>query len=480
MLKHESFMNGNSASLDSATRLLGAQMIKSLALTGGDLYLRTGTDIALLLEPTSAGEKNLASFARDANRCTSLEKSGGQTSIGASRDIAYTGFRSEDRRISTYLAKIGGNVVVTNSLAQLERLRGVAERKVDSLASLDEFTFFRHRYSLESEHETAFVFISDATIRRWCGPQWRITSARRTRAVAKMAELQAANMDDLVHQRIKTKAVMIQALSRLRLDYCRLLLVACNPMYMEALNSKRRLENWTSRKFPKPRRMVMDVGAGYQSRWRNFFDPIGIQLSLREGVIESDVTVMPLIAGTDYRELIDVSEGSSLNSTSGDPHAESVMHFVLSLNHESEMLSDLNRNIGNFIPGIQVDLFSWIGDSFSIYADQSSFWDEWLKVAEAADSGRGFESREATEFLQANLNRLPVAVRLEISSGLRLGLFLAAIKDLLNQQPLGFYSGKHSSITNNPSSASLRQCFRRKENYRMTFGSTTWQPVSSY
>jgi hypothetical protein len=33
--------------------------------------------------------------------------------------------------------------------------------------------------------------ITDATIRRWCGPEWRIGATRRTRAAAVIAELQA-------------------------------------------------------------------------------------------------------------------------------------------------------------------------------------------------------------------------------------------------------------------------------------------------
>ena len=33
--------------------------------------------------------------------------------------------------------------------------------------------------------------ITDATIRRWCGPEWRIGASRRTRAAAAIAELQA-------------------------------------------------------------------------------------------------------------------------------------------------------------------------------------------------------------------------------------------------------------------------------------------------
>ena len=167
---------------------------------------------------------------------------------------------------------------------------------------------------------------------------------------------------------------------------------------------------------------------GYQSRWRNFFDPIGIQLSLSDGTFESDVTVMPLIAGSDYRDLIDLSQGSSLSGSSGDPHAESILHFVLSLNHESDMLRQLNGAAGNFAPGLQVDIFSWIGDSVAFYIDKSTFWDEWLEVAESDYEGREIDSRDSVEFLQANLNRVPVAIRVEVESGFRLGLFLTALK----------------------------------------------------
>ena len=99
--------------------------------------------------------------------------------------------------VCSYVARLDHAVVVTNSLYQLERLAAVAKKKSPSIASLPEYVFFRDRYRLGDPEETALVFLSDATIRRWCGPRWRIATSRQTRDMAVLAELQAANMDRL-------------------------------------------------------------------------------------------------------------------------------------------------------------------------------------------------------------------------------------------------------------------------------------------
>ena len=64
---------------------------------------------------------------------------------------------------------------------EIERLAAVKE----SIASLDEYRFFRQRY--KRGDETAFVIITDGAIRRWCGPKWRISMSRRLRAAAQLA-----------------------------------------------------------------------------------------------------------------------------------------------------------------------------------------------------------------------------------------------------------------------------------------------------
>ena len=116
---------------------------------------------------------------------------------GESDGIEYYNVRSPDRSVCSYVARLDHAVVVTNSLYQIERLAAVANKKSPSIASLPEYVFFRDRYKLGDPEETGFVFLSDATIRRWCGPRWRIATSRRPATWPFVAELQAANMDRL-------------------------------------------------------------------------------------------------------------------------------------------------------------------------------------------------------------------------------------------------------------------------------------------
>ena len=126
-----------------------------------------------------------------------------ETSAEVDKAIAYTGMRSADRRVCSYVARLGDVVVVTNSLAQLNQLIEVRQHKRPSLADLQEFKFFRTRYPLGEADESALLFLSDPTIRRWCGPQWRIASSRRTREMGVMNDLQADFLDSLVGGRIE-------------------------------------------------------------------------------------------------------------------------------------------------------------------------------------------------------------------------------------------------------------------------------------
>src|SRR5438477_62354 len=83
-----------------------------------------------------------------------------------------------------------------NSPYQLGRLVSAAKGKTAALASQDEYTFFRSRYAKGDKDETAFLVLTDATIRRWCGPRWRIGSSRRTQVAAVLAEMQAAHLEE--------------------------------------------------------------------------------------------------------------------------------------------------------------------------------------------------------------------------------------------------------------------------------------------
>ena len=148
-----------------------------MAVTGSDPFFPTGTDVAVLFESPQPGALESLLLARIALAAAEAKERPSPSS-GEVGGLTYHGFCSPDRSMSSYVAQLDGAVVVTNSLYQLERLAAVQQGKSKSIATLPEYTFFRIRYPLGDAEETALAFLSDATIRRWCGPRWRIADSR--------------------------------------------------------------------------------------------------------------------------------------------------------------------------------------------------------------------------------------------------------------------------------------------------------------
>ncbi len=166
--------------MSSIARLLGPQFVTSVALTGSDPYFPIGTDVAVLFEsPQPAALENLL-LGRIALAAVAAKNA--KPVSGEVAGLKYRGFLSPDRSMSSYIAQLDGAVIVTNSTYQLGRLAEARKDTSKSIAALPEYIFFRTRYRLGDREETALALLSDATIRRWCGPRWRIADSRRTRA----------------------------------------------------------------------------------------------------------------------------------------------------------------------------------------------------------------------------------------------------------------------------------------------------------
>jgi len=160
--------------ISGIARLLGPKVAQSVALTGSDPYFPTGTDVAVLFEAPDLAMLEQLIMAQVTMKAQGTKEA--KPIKGEVAGVAFQGFRSPDRSVCVYVARLDGIVVVTNSPYQIQRLAGVAKGRAPSIASLDEYVFFRDRYPLGDDGETAFLFLSDATIRRWCGPRWRIAT----------------------------------------------------------------------------------------------------------------------------------------------------------------------------------------------------------------------------------------------------------------------------------------------------------------
>ncbi len=407
-------------SLSEVARLLGPHVVKSVALTGSDPYYPLGTDVAVLFEsPRPAALENLL-LGKIALAAAGVKNA--KPISGEIDGLKYRGFVTPDRSVSSYVAQLDGAVVVTNSTYQLKQLAAVGRGETESIAALPEYKFFRIRYPLGAADETALVFLSDPTIRRWCGPRWRIADSRRTRARAIMADLQAAQLDPLVKNTVRPGPIHTE----FPVLGGELTLTESGV----ASSTYGTLEFMTPiGKIPLDEVSKAEADAygrwrdGYQRNWSWAFDPIALKIGLGERRLTADMSVMPLIIRTEYADFMSISLGGKFEPTDGDRH-DALVQFIMAINHKSPMFRQGN-NFASMM-GKAVSL-GWLGDWVNVYADDDPFWRELAEV----------KPDEMDEFLEKNIGRIPVAVRFDVSNPLKLAVFLTGARAFIEQTSPG-------------------------------------------
>ena len=323
-------------------KLAASPHLKTVAITGSDPYFQEGTDIAVLLE-TDDPAKLLALFPRN---------------------LRHPLVHLIDSKI----------ILLTNSWYQVEQIKGVINGK-KSLADLEEFRYFRTLYKI-GEEETAFVFLSDATIRRWCSPRWRIGQARSLQQQSRLAEITVERLGDLVQQNINDSEIISPFTGNTRIapellaeyrytlsnygvrheiygTFSQLTPIAELPIDKISEAEKQGYEQWRT---------------AYERAWRGIFDPIGIRLVLGENVTKTDVTVLPLIltAQSSLGFLFPVIESGRLVHT--EIRYDVPMQYIVALGALPQ------ENVG--------DELSWVGNYVSVYFDEDPFWDSFTRQIE--------------------------------------------------------------------------------------------------
>ncbi len=410
-------------SMSTLGRLIGPKLVKSVALTGSDPYFSTGTDVAVLFETAQpdvlyellSGKLFLAAAqVREASP------------INGGYIIPYRAVLTPNRSLWSYVARLDGAIVVTNSMEQLKRLIVVRSGKSKSIADLPEYTFFRSRYPLGDANETALVFLSDPTIRRWCGPRWRIADSRRTRARAVLADLQASQLDALVRKTVKPGVIHtdlpVLGGGELTLTPTGVASSTFGTLDFMTPIAEIPLDEVTQAEADAYRQWR----DGYQRNWSWAFDPIALRVSLGKRRLAADLTVMPLIVASEYNEMLSIAQGGKFEPADGDPHY-ALAQFMLAINRQSPTF----RMGENFMATMgQAVSLGWIGRWVSVYADDDPFWSDLARVKQG-------DGREMEEFFEKNVHRLPVAVRIDASNPLKLAVFLTSARAFIEQTAPG-------------------------------------------
>lgn len=422
-------------STSGLSRLLGPSVIRSIALTGSDVNFFTGTDLTVLFEAVDADVLERLILARVTMAARTDPDA--KPIQGEVDGVAYRGFRSPGRTTSAYVARLDQVVIVTNSPPQLSQLIRVRSGKCPSIASLSEYTFFRNRYRRGDPDETGLVFLSDATIRRWCGPGWRIADSRRTRGAAVMAELQAANLDrfargDAQSGPIYTPDLVTSTVGELSLGPQGVQSSILNNLEFMTPVAELPLTKVT-RSEAEAYRQWRD---NYQRNWRWAFDPIALRLTTRQDRLAADLTVIPLIWNTEYREFVGIAGDARIAPDAGDPH-NALAHAVLAIDLKSPLVTTFTGYASAMAKGLTL---SWLGSSVAVYFDDDPFWQQLADVPH--------DKRET--FFDEQGFRMPVALRAEVTSGLRLTAFLAAVRAFIEQTAPGMTHWESLSHNDQP------------------------------
>lgn len=411
--------------LDGWSRFWGPKSIRGVALTGSDPYLAEGTDSAILFDARVG--KLVYGNTESKQKDKLKEIKGAKLLEGSIDDVHYRAVISPDRRVCSYLAQVDNVVVVTNSLAQLQKIVRTAKNKQPRMADLDEYKFFRNRYNEKQNEQTALVVLTDAAIRRWCSPQWRIGAARRRFAIAALAHMQAAWLEQGsafdIFEAQKFLQNYVPDIDGVTLTEAGVTsIVYGNLKFMTPIAELpiNKISAEEKQQYERFRDM-------YQRQWSNFFDPIAVCFLHDSDCTNFDLTVRPLIAASEYRQWMQFGGNNTIRSGDGDPHAESIAHLVFAVDKDSEPIRQAGQFANTMMPlEGQMNAFSWLGRWITLYADESPFWQELSVYIDNRDS-------RISNFLEANTGRIPLAVAAEIESPARLAVFLVSLRAFIQQ-----------------------------------------------
>ncbi len=135
----------------------------------------------------------------------------------------------------------------------------------------------------------------------------------------------------------------------------------------------------------------------------------------------ADLTVMPLIGSTDYREFISLVASAKLGPHAGDLHPESLVHAIMALDIKSKLVQESADGFAGALKLTRDIALGWIGGSIEVYVDDDPIW------------GKLSQAKDTDEFMEKHLMQLPIAVHIPVTDAAKLAVFLNAVRFYADQ-----------------------------------------------
>jgi hypothetical protein len=314
-------------------KTLGPAVIRSLAVTGSDPYLREGSDVTVIFHVANRPLflAAVASLLQDARREFGKELREGKVDY---HGVAIESVVTPLREVSLYRAVVGEFVIYANSPTGLRRVLDVHQGRLKALADSLDFRYMRTIYRLGDKEEDGFAFLSDGFIRQLVGPASKIKEKRRLEALTSLAmvthgalfaawengKLPANHADLLAASALKPQEIYTPEGKGVTWDGTRH--AAVSDVYNTLHFATPLIELPIDKVSPDEDREYRRFREGYLNLWRRYFDPVGMRFALTDKEVRVEVYILPLIHASQYDSLrLQAGEGTvALDPTAFSPH----------------------------------------------------------------------------------------------------------------------------------------------------------------
>ncbi len=347
-------------------------MVKGLALTGSDGYLREGSDLTVIFHVTDPQVflKGVEPFLQEARKEFGRRLRESRTRY---HDLWLESFVTSYREVSLHRAVVDRFVIYSNSPVALRRSIDAYQGRLKALADSLDFQYMRTVFRLEDEREDGFAFLSDAFIRQLVGPVSKIKEKRRLEALTSLGMV--------------TNAALFTAweTGKLPADHQALLAAsALRPVEIYTPEGKGVTWNaadqvavsdvYNTLHFPTPLielpldRITLAEEQEYEhfrrdylNLWRRYFDPVGMRFALTDRQVRLETYILPLIGDSNY---VDVRMMTAGGIARLDPVRIGPLTLIQGTMHLSPQIK----------PYVQSFLFrdqDWLGDWVSLQVDDT-------------------------------------------------------------------------------------------------------------
>ena len=300
------------------SRALGKEVVAQIALVGSDPYLREGSDVSLIFQVKQralfdaglAGTLALRSSQHAGVVTTTAQHEGYAVQIAASPDGA----------VRQHRATAGDLEIVSNSLGAMKRILATIKGKRPRLADEKDFAYLLARDA--DVRADALGFMGDRFVGEVVGPRQKVLEARRQIA---LAELMTPGFAALLHGWMTGRSpasvdelVAAKLLGKNELEHGGGGPITWKPG--EAARSKFGTPAALTPLLDLPEPTLVTgserdayerFSRTYESYWKTYIDPAALRVAVDTTAagttLTADLRIVPLIDGTDYREILEMA-----------------------------------------------------------------------------------------------------------------------------------------------------------------------------